>query len=81
MDDLAGVLIPELVVSSHPLRYCHVLWSQAVVLNGVRLPWYVSKVDGVNCCMKIGVVEYRGRVVVGDECSAPDVKEFINNVV
>ena len=81
MDDLAGVSIPELVVGSHPLRYCRVLWSQAIVPNGVRLLWYMSEFDGVKCCMKVGAVEYRGQVVVGDKRSAPDVEEFINNVV
>jgi hypothetical protein len=38
----------------------------------------MAKLDGIDCCMELTMVEYRRGVIVGDECCTPDVEEPVN---
>ena len=41
----------------------------------------MAEFDCINCCMKVVVVKYRCRIIVGDQCSSPEVKESVDIVV
>lgn len=81
MDDLPRITEPELIVGSHPLGYGRIFWAETVILNGIRLPGYVAKFNGINCCVKVFVVKYWRRVVVRNQCGTPDAEESVDNVV
>ena len=41
----------------------------------------MAEFDGVDCCMKVAVIEYRCGVVVRDECGTPDAEESVDDVI
>ena len=66
MDDLSRVAVPELVLGVHPLGCGRVVWAEAIVLDGIRLPGHVSEFDRVDCRMKVVMVEYWCGLIVRD---------------
>ena len=56
-------------------------WVKALVLDGIGLPGNVAEFDGVNCQVKIVVVNNRWGVIVGDQRGTPDIEEAVNDTV
>ena len=66
VDDLSRVTIPELILSGHPLRCRCVVWADTTVVGSIGLPGYMSECDCVDRCVKVVVVKYWRRVIVGN---------------
>lgn len=49
-------------------------------MGSVRFPWDISQSDCIDLCVEIFVIGDGGEVVMGDECSTPDVKELVDDV-
>ena len=48
VDDFSRIAVPELVLCGHPLGRGPVVWTETIVLGGVRLPGYIPKFDCID---------------------------------
>ena len=81
VDDLSGVVVPELIFGLHPLWHRASRRAEPLVLGSVRPPWDISQFDRIDPHEKVLMINDRGDVATWDERSSPDIEELVDETL